>query len=176
MDKRTDIIAGATAIFDTEGFRGVGVDRVLAPSGASTRTLYKQFGSKDGLVAAVLEEWHGAFLKRLEAEADETDPIGSLFQTLLRGFRERGSRGCMLLRAKAEYTSASSEIVDLVRLRKQEFRELIATLVAKALGRRNDRLTTQVWLLFEGAVAASSVADLSIVEEAEETRLCQACL
>ncbi len=122
MDKRSDMIAGASCAFDAEGFRGIGVDRVLAASGASTRTLYKHFGSRDGLVVAVLEARHRTFMERLEAEAQDADPAGSLFATLRRRLEERRARSCMLLRARSEYAAASEAIVTLVRRQKDAFR------------------------------------------------------
>jgi AcrR family transcriptional regulator len=167
MDKRADIIAGAASAFETDGFRGVGIDRVLASSGASTRTLYKHFGSKDKLVLAVLEERHRSFGERLKAEAKGADPVAALFETLRHWLEEHGARGCMLLRARAEYSEANEEIVNLVRRQKDEFRRMIAACVEATLGRRDDRLATQIWLLFEGATAAASVANLSVVEEAK---------
>ncbi|WP_219929827.1 TetR/AcrR family transcriptional regulator [Teichococcus aestuarii] len=169
-----DIIAAAVAAFEADGFRGLGVDRVLAPSGASTRTLYKHFGSKEGLVLAVLEERHRRFAEALEAAAPEgagegsgAEPVAVLFDTLRRWLGEHGARGCMLLRARAEYAGASDEIVALVRRQKQEFRALVATRVAAALGREDARLATQIWLLFEGATAAASVAEPEVVEAAK---------
>jgi AcrR family transcriptional regulator len=167
MDKRNDMIAGASRTFEAEGFRGIGVDRVLAPSGASTRTLYKHFGSRDGLVIAVLEARHRSFGERLEAEARDADPVGALFDTLRHWLEERGARGCMLLRARGEYSAANEEIVALVRRQKEEFRDVIAARVEMALGRAENELATQVWLLLEGATAAASVADLSVVDTAK---------
>lgn len=166
MDKRADIIAWAASAFEAEGFRGIGIDRVLAPSGASTRTLYKHFGSRDGLVLAVLEARHRHFGARLEAAGQGGDPVAVLFDTLRHWLEEQGARGCMLLRARAEYAAANEEIVGLVRRQKDEFRRMVAGRVTAALGREDAGLATQIWLLFEGATAAASVADLSVVDEA----------
>lgn len=167
MDKRSDIVAGAAGTFEADGFRGVGVDKLLAPSGASTRTLYKHFGSKEGLVLAVLEERHRRFGAWLESAGEGAGAVAALFDTLHHWLEEHGARGCMLLRARAEYSEANGEIVALVRRQKDEFRRAIAARVAAALGREDASLATQIWLLFEGATAAASVADLSVVDEAK---------
>ncbi|MFC7557323.1 TetR/AcrR family transcriptional regulator [Pseudoroseomonas wenyumeiae] len=166
LDKRADIVSSAASTFEADGFRGSSVDKVLAPSGASTRTLYKHFGSKDGLVLAVLEERHRRFAERLEAASEGADTIAALFDTLRHWLEQHGARGCMLLRARAEYAEANEEIVALVRRQKDEFRRMVADRVRRALGRDDDRLATQIWLLFEGATAAASVADLTMVDEA----------
>lgn len=163
MDKRTEIITGATRLFEAEGFRGIGIDRVIAPSGVSTRTLYKHFGSRDGLVLAVLEARHRAFMQQLEKQPGD---IEALFNTLRDWVEGHGTLGCMLLRARSEYAQANSEIVALVHRQKTEFRSEVAQRIRLVLGRSDERLATQIWLLFEGATAAASVAGASIIDEA----------
>ena len=167
MDKHNAIVIGAAEIFEAEGFRGIGIDRVIAPSGVSTRTLYKHFGSRDGLVISVLRARHSAFMEQLAADL-ETDLIRSLFDTLRRWVENRGARGCMLLRARSEYASCCEEIVSLVHQQKDEFREEVARRVRVTLGHDDATLTTQVWLLFEGATAGASVAGASVIDEARE--------
>lgn len=172
MDKQKLIIASASRIFEAEGFRGVGIDRVIAPSGVSTRTLYKHFGSRDGLVIAVLKARHQAFMKQLAAEYRDEDPLGSVFDSLQRWISEYGARGCMLLRARSEYATANKEIVSLVHLQKSEFRAEIARRVRRVLGHDNEVLSSQIWLLFEGATASASVAPLSVIDDARSAALC----
>lgn len=164
------MIAGAVRIFEAEGFRGIGIDRVIEPSGVSTRTLYKHFGSRDGLVIAVLEARHRAFMDLLEAD-EGADPVGAMFDTLGAWMHTHGSRGCMLLRARSEYASACEAIVSLVHQQKDEFRAEIARRVRIALGQDDAQLATQVWLLFEGATAAASVASASVIDDAKDAAL-----
>jgi AcrR family transcriptional regulator len=168
MDKRKDMIAGAARAFEAEGFRGIGVDGILASSGASTRTLYKHFGSRDGLVLAVLEERHRDFMNRLELRSGNADPIDELFDTLEHWLVEHGARGCVLLRARSEYAGANEDVVALVRRQKEEFGREIAKRVETVLGSADAPLATQIWLLFEGATAAASVSDLSVVGSARQ--------
>ncbi|MBM3605854.1 MAG: TetR/AcrR family transcriptional regulator [Alphaproteobacteria bacterium] len=169
MDKRHDMIVGAMSTFEAQGFRGTGVDAVLAPSGASTRTLYKHFGSRDGLVQAVLEQRHRDFMEQLGTA--RSDPVGELFSALERWLATHGSYGCMLLRARSEYAGANEAIVALVRRQKDDFNRKIACRIRAAIGRDDPELATQVWLLFEGATAAASVADLSVVGIARRAAL-----
>ena len=163
MEKHREILMGATRAFELEGFRGIGVDRILATSGASTRTLYKHFGSRDGLVLEVLKERHQEFMRRLAATDQSADPVGNLFDTLEQWFAEHGARGCMLLRAHSEYSSANRDIASLVRKQKQEFASEIARRVKQQIGRDDGNLATQIWIIFEGATAAASVSDLPVV-------------
>jgi AcrR family transcriptional regulator len=165
MNKRNDMIAGASEAFDAAGFRGTGIDGILAPSGTSTRTLYKHFGSRDGLVLAVLADRDDRFMARL-AQSNAA-PVDAIFEVLREWLRERGANGCMLMRARGEFGSARQDVVALVRQRKRAFQEEIAARVRVETGDDDAELATQVWLLFEGATAAASIADLSVVDSAQ---------
>jgi hypothetical protein len=77
----------------------------------------------------------------------------------------------MLLRARSEYDEANSEIVSLVSRQKVEFRSDIAKRVHDALGYDDAGLSTRIWLLFEGATAAASVAGASVVDDAKDAAL-----
>jgi AcrR family transcriptional regulator len=166
MDKRHEIITGAMRTFEAQGFRGIGVDAVLAPSGASTRTLYKHFGSRDGLVLAVIEERHRAFMDRLAATPD--GGIVGLFDELSAWLDEFGASGCMLLRAHGEYAGSNAEIVACVRRQKTEFLAEFAHRIERALGRQDEALAIQIWLLFEGATAAAGVVGAHVIGPAKE--------
>ena len=74
----------------------------------------------------------------------------------------------MLLRARSEYAAANEDVVALVRRQKEEFEREVARRVETVLGFADGRLATQIWLLFEGATAAASVSDLSVVGAAKQ--------
>ncbi len=65
---RERLIDAATRLFCRYGVNSVGVDAIVANAGTAKTTLYKVFGSKDGLVEAVLERegraWRAWFICR----------------------------------------------------------------------------------------------------------------
>lgn len=168
MERREDILAGAERAFEAEGFRGIGVDKILAQSGASTRTLYKHFGSRNGLVIEVLRRRHLEFMKRL-AEADHLDPIGELFEIQREWMNEHRNSGCMFLRAQGEYDAISADVCAIVIEHKKQFQAEIERRVEIALGRPDPVLAMQVWLLFEGATALARLRDTSALATAKDT-------
>lgn len=176
MDRHEDILAGAERAFEVEGFRGVSVDRVLAQSGASTRTLYKHFGSRDGLVIEVLRRRHRDFMKRL-GEVDHSDPIGELFEIQIDWVKEHLNSGCMFLRAYGEYAAISRDVTAIVLQHKEHFETEIERRVAMALGRPNPVLSMQIWLLFEGATALAGLKGTFALSIGKETAkiLLRAC-
>jgi AcrR family transcriptional regulator len=168
MDKHEDILAGAERAFEAEGFRGIGVDKILAQSGASTRTLYKHFGSRDGLVIEVLRRRHREFMKRL-AETDSADPVGELFEIQIVWIDEHRNSGCLFLRAHGEYAFISADVTAIVLEHKKEFESEIARRVEIALGRPDPVLAMQIWLLFEGATALASLQGTYALATAKDT-------
>ncbi|MFC6672672.1 TetR/AcrR family transcriptional regulator [Marinobacterium aestuariivivens] len=56
IEKRKAIINAATEMFLESGYAGVSVDGIIAQIGGSKRTIYKYFGDKDGLFAAIVEQ------------------------------------------------------------------------------------------------------------------------
>jgi AcrR family transcriptional regulator len=167
MKRHQDIIEGAERAFEAEGFRGIGVDKVLAHSGASTRTLYKHFGSRDGLVIEVLRHRHVAFMGLL-SEADPSDPVGELFEIQLKWTREHVNSGCMFLRAYGEYAAISADITSVVNDHKQQFETEIERRVEIAVGCPDANLAMQIWLLFEGATALVGLRGTLALETAKD--------
>lgn len=163
MDKKTDIAASAAQLFAREGLRGIGVDHIGATVGASTRTLYKHFGSRDGLVMAALQSRHAAFMVLLQHDDAEIGTVESLFDTLERWSNEFGASGCLLLRAGNEYRGVNDDIVTLVRGQKAAFFKEIAKRVKHVLGHDDPLLSSQIWILFEGATAIASLDNTAAI-------------
>lgn len=171
MDKKTDIAASAAQLFAEEGLRRIGIDHISAHVGASTRTIYKHFGSRDGLVLAALESRHRAYMDDLKMDSLHSHPIGSLFDTLQRWSENFGALGCLLLRASIEYRVANAEIVKQVDRQKREFRQEITRRVDVLLGYDDPRLCAQIWILLEGATAAASLGKAEVIGDAKTAAL-----
>lgn len=71
------IRAAARELFYLRGFRGVGVDEIVARAGVTKPSLYRGFASKDALVVACLEDYDAGLRGRLdEALAAHPDDPG----------------------------------------------------------------------------------------------------
>ena len=69
-DARERILATAYELFTRHGLVAVGVDRIVAEAGVAKTTLYRHFGSKDGLAVAVLLRHEELWTRKwLEPEA-----------------------------------------------------------------------------------------------------------
>jgi AcrR family transcriptional regulator len=108
---REQILDVARELFYWEGIRATGVDRVASEAGVAPTTLYRLFGSKDGLVSAYVEregarfrEWFAAALDA--GGADPRARILALFDALAEQVRPDNCRGCPFLMALAELPAA----------------------------------------------------------------------
>ncbi len=98
-EARARILAVAGDLFYREGFRAVGVDRIVAESGVAKMTFYRHFPSKDDLLVAVLEhrrqQWHEWFTERVEHNrAEGAGALSAIFDALEEWVSMPGFRGC----------------------------------------------------------------------------------
>lgn len=116
----------------------------------SSRTLYKQAGSKVDLIVEVLAARERRFFLEIDVGT-----VAALFEALARWIDREGTRGCLLLRAVEETGGSEPKITAAVVAYKQRLQKRIAQIVAAELGRDDGPLAGQILLLVEGATAAS---------------------
>jgi len=100
---RERILTTATELFRKDGIGAVGVNRIIREADVAPMTLYRQFTSKDGLVAAALEHWGIQWLHLLAEALDRRgdDPwsrFDGLWDTLEEWVADDGFRGPGALR------------------------------------------------------------------------------
>ena len=113
-DTREHVLDVARRLFYWEGIRATGIDRVAVEAGVAPTTLYRLFGSKDGLVGAYIERESRGFRDWFDAtvEAAGTDPrarILAIFDALAIQVRPENCRGCPFLMALAEFPDTDVE-------------------------------------------------------------------
>lgn len=153
----------ATEVFYTEGIRATGVDTLVARSGVSKPTLYAQFGSKENLVAAVLDrrrlarqEALSAFLARRDTPGEER--LLAVFDWLAGGHGRSGFRGCPFTNAAVELPDPAHPARAVISAYKGWLASTLAALAAEAGLADPDELGSQLLLLIDGANARVVVA------------------
>lgn len=148
----------AAGLFYHDGITATGVDRVVARSGVSKPTLYRHFGSKQGLVAAVLEDLH---CRRRQTVVEYVEGVSSepreqmlaVFDWLGSWHASEGPRGCAFLNAAAELVGADDPAREVVARHKRWMRDYLAGLAAQAHVSDPDLLAYELLLLVDGANA-----------------------
>ena len=73
--KKQHLIDTARRLFASEGFHTTGIERILEEAGVAKMTLYNNFGSKDMLIVAVLNQTSAEMRQRLiDAVSHINDP------------------------------------------------------------------------------------------------------
>lgn len=87
MNTKEKILTTALALFAAEGYENVGIQKIVSAVNVQKPTLYHYFGSKQGLLQAILEAYYQPFLERLTHCCDyQGDLTYSLEQTVLAYF------------------------------------------------------------------------------------------
>lgn len=69
MNKKEEMLAVALKLFAAEGYENVGIQKIVAAVNVTKPTLYHYFGSKNGLLVALLDSYFGPFLEGLRQSA-----------------------------------------------------------------------------------------------------------
>jgi AcrR family transcriptional regulator len=84
VERRRAMVDAAIELFARQGVRGTGVAAIAERAGATPSALIHHFGSKDGLVQAVLEEADRRALERLSITRDAEPTLDQAFDWFVR--------------------------------------------------------------------------------------------
>ncbi|MBV9862412.1 MAG: TetR/AcrR family transcriptional regulator [Alphaproteobacteria bacterium] len=155
---RRRILDTASEMFYRDGIRAVGIDAIIERSGVAKMSLYRNFQSKDALVAAWLEDRNQAFWYRWnKAEAScPGDPRGQLEAILDRigGMAARPNwRGCPFLNTATEFPGENHPARAVILANKRAVRTRLQELATESGARDPALLAQQLQLLLDGAYA-----------------------
>ncbi|MFG3556839.1 TetR/AcrR family transcriptional regulator [Micromonospora sp. NPDC047557] len=159
---RAGIVEAATPLLYERGLDGIGVAELCALVGASKETLYRYFGSKEGLIQAVLEarsERVTTWIAGAVAAAgdDPRDQLAAVFDELQRWYDEPGFRGCAMQNAAAQH---HAEAVRAITSRHLDRRLDLLTAIARRAGAVDaEALGRQLLVLVEGATLLAAHHD-----------------
>ncbi|MFI8848915.1 TetR/AcrR family transcriptional regulator [Streptomyces sp. 891-h] len=156
---RAAILQAATVLLYERGLDGVGVAELCARIGVSKETLYRHFGTKDGLVQAMLEarservtDWLAAAVA--EAGDDPADQLPAVFDTLERWYSEPGFRGCAMVNAATQHHNETVRAITARHLNR--YLDLLTDIAARAGAADPALLGRQLLMLIEGATVVAA--------------------
>jgi AcrR family transcriptional regulator len=156
---RAAIVAAATPLLYERGLDGVGVAELCARLGVSKETLYRHFGTKDGLVQAVLEarseRVHAWMATAVAAVGDDpADQLAAVFDALGRWYAEPGFRGCAMVNAAAQHHVEPVRVLTARHLNR--YLDLLTGIAARWGAEDPDALGRQLLMLLEGATVVAT--------------------
>lgn len=158
--KRDELVKKALEVFYRNGFHATGMDMLAAESGVSKTSMYKHFRTKEDLILAVLrlrdENFRNWIFRRMEDAGDAPkEQLLGMFDALAEWFAEKGYRGCMFIKASAEYQEKDHAIHVQSSEHKRLLFDHVAELSTRAGAGAPDDLARQLLLLKEGAIVMS---------------------
>lgn len=171
-ERRDQLLDTAEDLFTERGFGAVTVDDVAEHAGVTKPVVYDHFGSKDGLLAAVVERSGERLLVALAAAVEGRAGRDALEAGLLAYFRfvdQHAGAWALLLREVAPGTAAA-EAVERVRAAQVG---TIAELVGVQLGKKDSRRALTYAHVVSGAAERISAVRLNGPRQSPEqaTRL-----
>ena len=154
------ILDAAGDLFYSRGITAVGVDLIAEHSGVTKRTLYNQFGSKDQLVVAYLEQreqrWRSLVLETIAAAASPVEAVLAPLEAQ-RTWNQTNPRGCAFINALAELPDPAHPAHLIATKQKLWLLELFTELATTAGCSTPAALATQLLVLHEGALVTQQL-------------------
>ena len=161
-NKRAELVRKSLNLFYRNGFHATGMDMVAAETGVSKTSIYKHFRTKEDLILAVLrlrdEDFRNWLYRRMEELSDT--PAGQLlaiFDALEEWFSMREFRGCMFIKASAEFQEKEHPIHAQSAEHKRLLLDHFANLARQAGAQDPVALACQLILLKEGAIVMATM-------------------
>jgi AcrR family transcriptional regulator len=160
---RDRILETAGDLFYAHGIHCVGVDSIASEAGTNKMSLYRNFPSKDELVAEYLREQEREYWAVWDATVkpypdDPRRQLEALFDGFLARTRSKAaeagdckvSRGCALGNAAVEISAEDESLRGIVLAYKSELRRRLRKLARDAGASEPDTLGDALMLLLEG--------------------------
>jgi AcrR family transcriptional regulator len=162
---RERILETAYELFSRHGTRAVGVDRIIAESGAAKMTLYRNFASKNELILAFLERrgelWTRDWLQA-EVERRADTPAGRLlaiFDVFGEWFATDDFEGCSFINVMLEVVDADDPVRQSTVRHLSRIRDFLRGLAADAGIEDTDAFARQWHILMKGSIVAAGEGD-----------------
>lgn len=170
---RQRLLDAAYDLFSRRGVQAVGIDAIVERSGVARQTLYRNFGSKQELVIAFLEErealWTIGWL-RAEVEVRTDDPVERLlaiFDVFDEWFRAPAFEGCSFINVLLEHPGEG----DPVRAASVDHLERIRAFLAENAERAGvadaDDFARRWHILMKGSIVAAGEGDREAARRAQ---------
>jgi AcrR family transcriptional regulator len=161
---RDRIMRTACELFYCRGIHAVGVDTIASEAGTNKMSFYRNFASKDELVAEYLREAEAEAWKWWDATAaahsgDPRAQVEALFGLLVKKTCTVESRGCALANAAVEITDSDHPARPIIEKYKADMRRRFRRLAREMRARDADGLGDSLMLLWEGSYLSRLTSD-----------------
>ncbi len=151
---RDRILEVAGPLFWREGYRAVGVDRVIAEAGVAKATFYRHFPSKDELIVAWIDQAE-TFSREASPPHDGPAPLFAYTDRMIDVAGQPTCLGCTFQGTAAEFADpAHPGHAAAQRVKRRVIADLIRRAEAQGIAEA-EKVAEQVFLFMEGVWAAT---------------------
>ncbi|MEU2627370.1 TetR/AcrR family transcriptional regulator [Kitasatospora sp. NPDC007106] len=162
---RDRLLDAATELFYREGV-GTGIDALCKAAGASKRSMYQLFDSKDEVMAAALERRAPGYAALLLPAADDPRPprarVLHVFERLEELSRAEDYRGCPFLAVQVELKDGAHPASVVAARVKQALTDFFRAEAERGGAADPALVARQLTLVFDGASARAGAAGESL--------------
>ena len=156
-EKRQQILDTADRLFELQGFNATGVDQIAQDSGVTKRTLYKQFGSKEGLIKEVLIAHHARMMTNVQnrilgVSSSPQKKLMACFDYYYQWFSAPHFSGCIFIKTLNEHGGCSTELGRIAQDAKGTMRDFMIQIAKEGKLKKAKTLAMQLQLLLEGSI------------------------
>ena len=161
IETRDRLLAATEKLIYAGGIHATGMDRIVRESGASRKSVYSYFGSKDELVAEALrrrdERWMAWFSGEVRKAPTSRKRLLAMFTVLQGWFSDGGFHGCAFINAAGEIGDPDHPIRKVAKLHKERLLGFIQQLCADDGAADPTALGQRLLILIDGAIAVALV-------------------
>jgi TetR/AcrR family transcriptional regulator, transcriptional repressor for nem operon len=161
-ENRQNVIDVAGRLFREHGFDGIGLKDLMEGAGMTQGAFYKQFESKEDLVAAASARALESATSRWSAAAaaNPKDPLGAVIAFYLsKGHRKEKMEGCPLVALGADAARQSADVKASFEAGIREHLSVLAGLISKADSQEKRDKAMAILSTMVGAVTLARVVN-----------------
>ncbi|MGL4236074.1 TetR/AcrR family transcriptional regulator [Tabrizicola sp.] len=151
LSPRDRILKTAWRLFYENGFRAIGIDRIIAEADVAKQSFYNHFASKDELIVALLEQaavqsakWEAA------AISGRPDPLVALVEAAVRRAGESSCFGCPFQIGASEFPDPTNIVYQAARQAKDATLHRYKAYASQQNLVDPERAASDIFLLMEG--------------------------
>jgi TetR/AcrR family transcriptional regulator len=134
MDNRSNILLCALRLFATRGYDAIGVQEIVEAAGITKPTLYHYFGSKQGLLDALLKEYFDQLYREVKAASVYRSDLPHTLNQVAKTYFDFANRNKMFCRLQLAlwFAPPESDAFRAVSRLNHELYQLIEALFVRA--------------------------------------------
>ena len=157
---RVRLIGAATRLFRSYGAHAVGVEAIIAEADTAKATMYKVFGSKEGLLDVVLEREGAAWRLALRSAWREDGASARTQLTrIFPGLSAALAADAFFLKTLGAFERVDERFGKIARDHRAAMADMVGDIVDAAGARDAPALARQILVLMDGAIVGALQSD-----------------